>query len=248
MSAKVTLGIDEAGRGPPLGPMVMACVVLDTRGAATLTRKNVRDSKQVGGPRARDERADLADHVRSIALHVEVQVVDVSDIDRRVTRGELNVLEREIAEGMIGRAPKVDRIVCDGSILFGKLRAKHPHLEAKNNGESCHAAVAAASIIAKHRRDQIFACIARRYEPLFGKIIGAGYGNSHTRTFLQAYAQRFKKLPPEARRSWPYPYLMDVFGPDYQPFADVPHEQVGQFTLFSPPRPAPRPQSPRETL
>jgi ribonuclease HII len=228
--------------------MVMACVVLDTRGAAALTRGNVRDSKQVAGPNAKKERAALADRVRKVALHIEIQVVDVADIDRRVTRGELNVLEREIADGMITRAPKVDRIVADGSILFGALRTRHPHLEAKNNGEAAHAAVAAASIIAKHRRDQIFSCIARRYEPLFGKIIGGGYGNSHTRAFLSAYARRYRKLPPEARRSWPYPYLIDVFGPDYHPYADCPGEQVGQITLFSPPPTGSRPESPREIL
>jgi ribonuclease HII len=208
--------------------MVMAAVVLDTRGAAALSRAQVRDSKLC----SREERAELAEVVRRNALFIDIRVIDVAEIDRRVTRGELNVLEREIAGAMIQRAPKVDRIVADGSILFAPMMARYPHLEAKNNGESRHASVAAASIVAKHRRDQIFSCIANRYRPLFGEVLGGGYGNVRTRVFLQEYARRFKRLPPEARRSWPFPYLHEIFGPDFQPFQDIPEERVGQFTLF----------------
>ena len=44
---RLTLGIDEAGRGPAVGPMVMAAVALDSRDAAALTRKGLRDSKAI---------------------------------------------------------------------------------------------------------------------------------------------------------------------------------------------------------
>lgn len=230
---KLTLGIDEAGRGPAIGPMVLAAVCLDSSAARILSRAGLRDSKSYGaGPRARAHRAELAARVRTLALHVDVCVCDVSEVDRRVRQGELNVLEREVAIRFIERAPRTDRIVADGKVLFGSLTARYRHLEAHNDGESRHAAVAAASVIAKTRRDQIFERIASRYVPGFGEVIGGGYVNDGTRRFLRAYAERHRCLPPEARRSWPHPYLADILGPDWDPYTDCPNERTGQIPLF----------------
>src|SRR5450432_3733463 len=72
-------------------------------------------------------------------------------------------------------------------------------------GESKHVAVAAASILAKVHRDELFARIVARYEPHFGPIRGGGYVNARTRAFTDAYRARFGTLPPEARTSWPWP-------------------------------------------
>lgn len=222
MATKLTLGIDEAGRGPVLGPMVMAAVGLDSNGARALTRAGLRDSKTYGASdKAREQRGVLAARVRDLALHVEVRVVDVVEIDRRVCRGELNVLEREVAEELIERAPSVDRIIADGKTLFRPLTVRYPHMVAWNKAESRHASVAAASVVAKHRRDEIFERIRQRYVPLFGEVRGGGYGNQATREFLRAYARRFRRLPPEARRSWPYAYLHDILGDDFDPMADL---------------------------
>src|SRR5690606_16040398 len=177
------------------------------------------------------QRAEMAARVLELARFCAVRVIDVAVIDRRVQRGELNVLEREVACELIDRAPAVDRIVTDGKVLFGPLCGMYPHLEAWNRGEERHAAVAAASVLAKVRRDEIFGRIAARYQPLFGPIDGGGYVNARTRAFLVAYARRFGRLPPEARRSWPHLYLADVLGPGFDPYADVPHEREGQLTL-----------------
>jgi ribonuclease HII len=230
---KLTLGIDEAGRGPVLGPMVMAAVCLDTAGARALTRAGLRDSKTYGaGDKAHAIRADLAERVRRVAVHVAVEVVDVAVIDERVRRGELNVLEREVASRFIDSAPAVDRIVADGVTLFGALAQRHPHMVAWNKAESRHAAVAAASVLAKTRRDQIFERIRSRYAPLFGDVRGGGYGNEATRQFLRAYAARYRRLPPEARHAWPYPYLSDILGRDYDPWAGLGDAAVGQIRLL----------------
>ena len=232
--SRLTLGIDEAGRGPVMGPMVMAAVCLETRAAAALTRAGLRDSKSYGAsPEARERRAELAARIRRVAVHFEVQVIDVAEIDRRVAIGELNVLEREVAHAFILAAPEVDRIVCDGRTLFGALAGRFPHLEAHNNGESVHASVAAASVLAKHRRDEIFGRIAVRYAHEFGEVIGGGYVNARTRAFLRSYVERYRRLPPEARRSWPHHYLEDILGGSYDPFAELAEPRPGQLGLFS---------------
>ena len=216
------MGIDEAGRGPVLGPMVMAAVCLDSQGARRLTRAGLRDSKAFGASeKGREIRAEFAALVNEVALHVDVWVVDVVEIDRRVCRGELNVLEREVARTLIDRAPAVDRIIADGTTLFRPLAASYPHMTACNHAESRHAAVAAASVAAKHRRDEIFERIRQRYLPIFGEVRGGGYGNQATQDFLRAYARRFRRLPPEARRSWPYPYLYDILGDDFDPLSEL---------------------------
>lgn len=231
---KTTLGIDEAGRGPVIGPMVMAGVVLDTRAAQRLSRAGLRDSKSYGaGPKAKRIRAELAEQVRELARFVNVRVIDVSEIDRRVCKNELNVLEREVAESFIEAAPQVDRIVADGQVLFGSMCLRYSHMEAHNNGESRHASVAAASVVAKTMRDEIFERIAVRYSAQFGEVVGGGYSNVRTREFLRAYARKFHRLPPEARRSWPHPYLRDILGENFSPFDDVPAERAGQLGLFS---------------
>jgi ribonuclease HII len=186
----------------------MAIVLLETRAARELTRAGLRDSKSfgAGGP-GREQRAALAERILAVATHVDVSVIDADEIDRRVWRGELNHLEREVACRMIDGAPPCDRMIADGKLMFRPLAARYPNFEAVDRAESVHAAVAAASVVAKVRRDALFAQISARYEPDFGPITGWGYVNDGTRRFLRAYAERHRCLPPEARRSWPHPYL-----------------------------------------
>jgi len=225
---ELILGIDEAGRGPILGPMVMACVALRPRKAAALTRSGVTDSKAFAGPNAHDERQRLIPKILECADHVAVMVVDVDEIDRRCRDNGLNRLEQERAEYMIHRAPPARRIVCDGEKLFRPLQARWPQLEALDRGALKHAAVAAASIVAKVRRDQLWGKICRRYAPEFGdELVGAGggYCNAPTRAFLRAYIKRYKKLPPEGRRSWPWEFARDLLGKRFDPWWDVPDDR-----------------------
>jgi ribonuclease HII len=199
----VTLGIDEAGRGPILGPMVMAAVALDTSAARALSRAGLADSKQFGvGPDARARRAELAALIRARACFVTVEVIHAEEIDARVAHNELNVLERERAVRMIEQAPPRDRILLDGAQMFAPLRERFPELRAYDRGEDRHAAVAAASVVAKDLRDAWFVDMAARYRAEFGEVSGGGYVNAGTRAFLRAYRDRHGCLPPEARRSW----------------------------------------------
>lgn len=205
MTATHVYGVDEAGRGPILGPMALAVVLLDDLGTATLTSLGVQDSKRFGaGDKAREARAELARQIQQHAVAFAVELVPVEVIDEHTFRGRLNYLEREVACRLLERltCPRDAFILCDGARLFAQLRLQYPRLEAHNNGESRHVAVAAASILAKHARDSAFEEIGQRYAPQFGKISGGGYLNAATRRFLDAYAQLHGGLPPEARKSW----------------------------------------------
>lgn len=201
-ATKITIGIDEAGRGPLLGPMVIAAVAVSTPVARRLSRFGVRDSKNYGNPqKARKKRAELASLIRQWAS-VSVEVIDVATIDDFVQTGGLNRLECEAARRLIRRLGNADRIVADGKLVFRPLLSEFDQLECHNDGESVHVSVAAASIIAKDRRDFLFQKIARRYEPEFGPLAGGGYINSPTRDFVASFEQLYGHPPPEVRRSW----------------------------------------------
>ena len=210
---RLTLGIDEAGRGPAIGPMVMAAVAIDSRVAAALTRKGLRDSKAYGaGADAHAIRTELAAEIRRRAVFVATIEVEHGEIDERVCRNELNVLERELAMRLIEQAPPCDKIIADGKRMFGALALRYPHLTSVDHAEDHHAAVAAASVVAKVIRDDRFNAIRSRYEPELGPIAGGGYANAATRRWLRAFVERHGRLPDEARRSWPYPYVIDLIG------------------------------------
>jgi ribonuclease HII len=199
------LGIDEAGRGPGIGPMVLAAVALDEASEKLLGQAGVRDSKAFGsGEKSRQIRARLAALIREHAPFVSVEICEVADVDTYVERGGLNQLERERACLLIRRAPACSRVIADGRTLFSPMIAEFPHLEACDRAESAHLAVAAASICAKALRDQLFEAIANRYLPEFGALHGGGYVNPATCTFVAEYQRRYGCLPPEARKSWPW--------------------------------------------
>jgi ribonuclease HII len=205
LASQLVLGIDEAGRGPALGAMVMAAVAVDPSSARRLTRAGVMDSKSFGaGPEAHEKRLALYEIVRAHAAWISIDVCDVEIIDAYVARGDLNVLERERAAAFIRSAPPCRRIIADGRKLFAPLSQEFPLLEALDRGESRHVAVAAASICAKVRRDELFNLIAARYGAQFGLAGGGGYVNEHTRAFARAYIKVHGSLPPEARHSWPW--------------------------------------------
>ena len=205
MTVRRTFGADEAGRGPILGPLVIAVVGLDRGASISLAKRGVCDSKGFGaGEAAREQRAELAAIIRERAPLHAVRVVEVEVVDRYTYRGMLNALEREVVRDLLVElgATADDRIVCDGANMFAPLQKFFPQLEAVNKGEAEHVAVAAASILAKDARDQAFASIAARYEPEFGPLRGGGYLNAATRAFLDAYQAKHGELPPEARKSW----------------------------------------------
>jgi ribonuclease HII len=212
-TVRLTLGIDEAGRGPSVGPMVIAAVVLCSRTAATLTRKGLCDSKTYGaGDDAHATRSELAKQIRAGARFVALIEVPHTEIDARVARHELNVLERELATRLIEQAPTVDRIIADGKRMFAALGQRYAHFESHDRAEEKHASVAAASVLAKVLRDERFAQIRARYEAELGPITGGGYANAATRRWLRAYAERYGRLPEETRLSWPHPYVEDLLG------------------------------------
>jgi ribonuclease HII len=83
----LTCGIDEAGRGPIIGPMVMAGVLVDEQGAARLKNIDVKDSKMLTQKR----RVELFKQIISIAKKHKIIVVQPKEIDEALNSENMNL-------------------------------------------------------------------------------------------------------------------------------------------------------------
>ena len=164
-------GIDEAGRGPLAGPVVAAAVVLKEG----LKIAGLRDSKKV--PEA--ERKSLFSEIQDSSLDIGIGVVGPEDIDRlnilRATR-----LSMKLAVEKLSRSP--DLLIIDAV----SLTSVHIKQLSPIKGESVSASVAAASIIAKHTRDNIMLDYHLQY-PQYNFEKHKGYSTKEHMEMLQLY-------------------------------------------------------------
>jgi ribonuclease HII len=194
-------GLDEAGRGPLIGPMFMALCVSSSPGK--LIDLGVADSKSFGsGEGARRARRricfDLFSHCEIRWIQVPAAVIDVA-----VAVGPgLNELERQAALSLLGQVRSPARIVADGKTLFSPLMACFPQMIAVNGADRDYPEVAAASIVAKTFRDDWMLAYERFARSRGFDLRGGGYPNAPTRTFIQAWETRYKESPPHLRKSW----------------------------------------------
>lgn len=205
------LGVDEAGRGPVIGPMVLCGVWLRSSSEDKLDELGVQDSKAFGSSAtARQRREELAAAIRQVCDGVTVLVVDAGEVDRWVSGGRLNHLERELARVIIDSGPPADAIIADGATLFGPLRSRYPQLQARNKADASVPVVAAASIVAKDERDRRFSALVAPHEEALGPIRGGGYANKGTEAFVRRHVEATGELPRGVRRSWSWAVLEEL--------------------------------------
>jgi ribonuclease HII len=153
-------GIDEAGRGPVIGPMVMAGVLIDEGQSAQLKKLGVKDSKLLSP----EQRNELFDKIISIVKDYEVKITPAEEIDSALnTPGfNLNWLEATKSSEIINRLMPDKAIVDCPSVnteaysayLKKKLLKKETKLVAEHKADVKYPVVSAASIIAKVTRDR----------------------------------------------------------------------------------------------
>ena len=107
LSGTVICGVDEAGRGPVMGPMVVAAVMVENDRA--LKRLKVKDSKLL----TRRKREELAIEIRKISA-VEVSIISAAEIDELMGRDTLNALEAALFADLIDRL-RPDRVFVDAA-------------------------------------------------------------------------------------------------------------------------------------
>lgn len=197
-------GIDEAGRGPVLGPLVVAGVAVPD--PAVLVELGVKDSKRL--PAAKRER--LARLIRDLPdVRVEVRVLEPDDLDARRADETLNAIGVSLFQD-IAAALQPTRLVVDAADVnaarFGAaIQTAVPEAEviAEHKADDRHPEVAAASIIAKTVRDEAIDTLRKRLERRLAREVGSGYpSDPKTIAFLQAWLAQEGDLPPGTRRSW----------------------------------------------
>jgi len=199
----LVLGIDEAGRGPVLGPMVIAGVVDTERSQISYKEMGCKDSKMLEPKR----REALAETIRKNAREIVSVEISAQEIDRLRSIMSLNEVEaKKIADLISSLKSKPDRIIIDcpdtePSRFVDRLRkylGPDFNAVAEHKADVNHPIVSAASIIAKTERDAKIQEYAKKY----GEI-GSGYpADPITQKFLESYYQEHRKLPPIARKSW----------------------------------------------
>ena len=171
--ATLVAGVDEAGRGPLAGPVVVAAVILP----ATHGLSGLDDSKKLPPPR----REALFEDIRGEALAWRIETVSVEDIERlNILGATLWGMQRAVA----ALTPRPSLALVDGN--------RTPEMpcpaRAVVGGDGLEAAISAASILAKVHRDRLMVTLEERF-PGYGFERHKGYA---TRDHLE----RLERLGP----------------------------------------------------
>ncbi len=196
-------GADEAGRGPVFGPMVLCGVLLDELMLKELKAAGVRDSKLLT-PRRRESLAELIAQkaARYEIIELAPAEIDESRLNKKINLNELEAMNfAQILDRLRPEIAYVDSTDPNPAMFKERiqryLRTK-PKLVVENFADRRYVIVAAASIVAKVRRDQRVAELRERYGDL-----GSGYSSDpRTIAFLKRWVREHGKLPEFARRSW----------------------------------------------
>ncbi|MCK9309701.1 MAG: ribonuclease HII [Candidatus Cloacimonetes bacterium] len=165
-------GIDEAGRGALAGPVVIAAVVLDYRKPI----EGINDSKLLK-PKQREELYDL---IVSNAVAYHITKISHAYIDR------FNILQATLmgfSTSFRKLDMKVETCLIDGNIVPPFLKGIGT---AVIKGDQLHAAIAAASILAKVYRDRLMVAFDDLY-PEFGFANHKGYGTAHHSKMIHCF-------------------------------------------------------------
>jgi ribonuclease HII len=185
----VVCGVDEVGRGPLAGPVVAAAVILDPRRFPKTLRDELDDSKRIGAAEREECCRALARLAARGHARIAIGAASVREIDAiNILRAALSAMARAVAA--LGVCP--DRALVDGNIA--------PPLscpvETVIGGDHLSFSIAAASVVAKVRRDRIMRALAQRY-PGYGWETNVGYPTPE-----HSAALRRLGLTPHHRRSF----------------------------------------------
>ena len=193
-------GVDEAGKGPVIGPMVVAAVAVEN--AKLIENIGFKDSKLLS-PQKRKELFDLIKQNYRYA----VEIIGPEKIDEYRRKNQLNLLNRKAFEKVIIKlnpniayvdAADVNEERFGREIKINLTNENDTDVISMHKADSKIPVVAAASIIAKQTREN-------EIEELKNKIgdFGSGYpSDERTIKFLKSYFHDNLKWPSGTRKSW----------------------------------------------
>jgi len=198
-------GVDDAGRGPVIGPLVIAGVLMKEEDMPKLIQLGVKDSKLLS-PRRREM---LAVEIKRVVLKYSVIKLSPKEIDKVVQTGRklhrLNRLEARTMAKVIG-VLKPDIAYVDASDVLEERFKQHiseylsfkVEIVSEHKADKKYPIVSAASIIAKVERDKEIAELREKHGDF-----GCGYPTDpKTINFLHQCLTKFGEYPDFVRKSW----------------------------------------------
>ena len=203
-------GIDEAGRGPIIGPLVMCGLSVKEEDEKHLVKLKVKDSKLLT-PKKREQ---LFDKIKDIAYKYEIIIINSEEVDKAVHGHDglnLNRLEARKSADIINLL-KPDKAIIDAPsnniesykrYLLKYIENKKIDFVLEHKADFKYPVVSASSILAKVTRDNEIEKLKRKIKVDFG----SGYmSDPKTVEFLEKYYEKYDYL---FRKSWlPYKNIL----------------------------------------
>lgn len=196
-------GVDEAGRGPALGPMVIAITVIEKETEDQLLEMGVKDSKLL----TREQRNDFFPKIKAMVKEYGSVHIEAMELDELMERKSLNEIEAmKIGKLLNDLKIKPELVFVDSpDFVEGNFAERiQRYLNFKVQIRSEHKAdinypvVSAASVIAKVERDFVIDKLAEEYG-----FMGSGYSHdAHTIHFIEKWLNEKGSLPFFARKQW----------------------------------------------
>ena len=206
--ARLIAGVDDAGRGPIIGPLVVGGVLVQDEQQQELKALGVRDSKLL----TPGLRTQLDAKIRATSLKVSLVEAQPKEIDDCVLHGvrlnRLNQLEAKLMARVLGDLAPPEAYVdasdvnearyADDIREFLPEHLKGMRIVSKHHADRTFPVVSAGSIIAKVRRDALVGELHNQYGDF-----GSGYiTDPKTMNFLRRWRQTHSDYPPIVRKSW----------------------------------------------
>ena len=201
MAKELIIGIDDAGRGPLIGPMILAGVLMTRDQENILKELGVKDSKQL----TQSTRSKLAETIKENLISYKIVKAYPNEIDEAVSSKEnLNTLEAkkaaEIINSLNNNEDKIKVILDCPSVNTKSWRLKllefvnkkdNIEVICEHKADVNHPSVSAASILAKCTREEEVALIKKEFEK-YGNI-GSGYpADPITKEFLKKHGRELE--------------------------------------------------------
>jgi ribonuclease HII len=201
-------GIDDAGRGSVIGPLVIAGISIERNKIKYLSKIGVKDSKQLS-PQSRE---NLYYKIISLVDDYYVARIPPKLIDRKVNKNLLNQLEAEYMAKVVKKLGADSSYVdsCDVNPkrfgLYISNLAKTGKIISSHHADKKYPIVSAASIIAKVNRDRAIEKLRKNHD------LGSGYpSDSKTMRFIKEWFSQNGDVPVFVRRSWkPVKILLNI--------------------------------------
>ena len=171
-NVELLAGIDEAGRGPLAGPVVVGCVIMPKDSFI----EGVNDSKKV----SEKKREKLYDEITGNAISWGVGIIDEKEIDRI---NILNATKEALTMALKTMEKKPEKILVDALTGIDTIGIPYTSII---KGDATSYSIAAASIIAKVTRDRLMRKYDTQY-PEYGFAKHKGYGTKQHIEAIKEY-------------------------------------------------------------